>query len=422
MIRKIKRLIYYLLYYISFPAALVFLMAVFLIKNKVVIRWACLKSSRIGHLSLDPAIYYLYRKNNISQENYPTIDIFYVRFDIANKTLINLWKKKLIFFPSTFMHAVDKIYQKTEIFYQTNNIHTIGMHNLSNKNTPKPPWLNRDISCEINKNKNVLTFSSSQLKKGYDFLNKLGIINKKYVCLYVRDEKYLNTKMPSNDWSHHSFRNSDINDFYECADYLTKQGFYVIRIGSIVNKSMRTNGNNMIIDYSTNGLRTDFLDIFLLANCSFCISTSGGLDNVSLIFNRPVLLVGVLPIIDMQTYYKKVLLSTKQIYSNNLKRNLTLKEIFDKKLGEAYLSKEYQNNNVNIIELTSKQITRLVIKMLDLIKHDFILDENEINIQNNFKEKFSLLFSKNSKNEIYHTNFRATFDPDFLERNPEWLN
>ena len=116
MIRKIKRLIYYILYYISFPPALVFIIVVFLIRSKVVIRWACLKSSRIGHLSLDPTIYYLYKKNKISQENYPTIDIFYVRFDVANKTLVNLWRKKLIFFPSTFMHAVDKIYQKTTCF------------------------------------------------------------------------------------------------------------------------------------------------------------------------------------------------------------------------------------------------------------------------------------------------------------------
>ena len=39
--------------------------------------------------------------------------------------------------------------------------------------------------------------------------------------------------------------------------------------------------------------------------------------------------------------------------------------------------------------------------------------------KNEIKFKFPLLFSKNSKYEIYRTNFRATND---LERNPEWLN
>ncbi|MDC3204496.1 TIGR04372 family glycosyltransferase [Pelagibacteraceae bacterium] len=420
MKRSIKRLFYYILYFASFPFALIFLLAVILIRKKVVVKWACLRSSRIGHMSIDPTIYYLYRKKNLLLDELNSINIFYNRFDIANITLAKMWNKKLLFFPSTFMHAVDKIYGKVELILPSNNLHTIGMYNYKSGDSPKPPWLNRDIYNQINRNDNVLEFTEVQKRMGREFLNKIGVNNNNFVCLYVRDENYLKQMMPKNDWSHHQFRNSNIDDFHECASYLTKQGIHVFRIGSVVNKPMDTKGNKMIIDYSTNGMRNDFLDIYLLANCKFCISTSGGLDNVSLIFNKPVLLIGVLPIIDLQSYYKKVLVSTRQIYSKNLGRTLSLKELYTSGLGEAYEQKIYDKNKVNILEPSSKDILNLTKRMVNLIESNFKLSKEEKKLQESFKKAYLEYFYKNKSGQIYHRNFSAIFDPNFLINNQKW--
>jgi putative glycosyltransferase (TIGR04372 family) len=44
-------------------------------------------------------------------------------------------------------------------------------------------------------------------------------------------------------------------------------------MGEIVKKKIKTK-NPMIIDYATNGMRTELLDIYLAAKCDFCIYPS----------------------------------------------------------------------------------------------------------------------------------------------------
>ena len=65
----------------------------------------------------------------------------------------------------------------------------------------------------------------------------MGIEDKdKFICLYVRDKKYLKTQFSNNDWSYHDYRNADIDNFMLAAEKLTKIGYFVIRIGSMVEK------------------------------------------------------------------------------------------------------------------------------------------------------------------------------------------
>ena len=66
---------------------------------------------------------------------------------------------------------------------------------------------------------------------------------------------------------------------------MTDNGYYIFRMGQKVSKPFSIN-NEKFIDYATLGIRTEFLDIFLAANCEF-LSTGSGLDSVSRIFNKP---------------------------------------------------------------------------------------------------------------------------------------
>ena len=44
-----------------------------------------------------------------------------------------------------------------------------------------------------------------------------------------------------------------------------------------------------IIDYTNSEFRSDFLDIYLSANCKFFLTTMSGLDNLLPIFNIPTM-------------------------------------------------------------------------------------------------------------------------------------
>ena len=91
--------------------------------------------------------------------------------------------------------------------------------------------------------------------------------------LYVRDGAYQLQKFKARerDWSYHDFRHTDINNFLLAAEELTKKGYYVFRMGVVVEKKFQTK-NPKIIDYANSTLRSDFMDVYLGAKCSFCIS------------------------------------------------------------------------------------------------------------------------------------------------------
>ena len=82
-----------------------------------------------------------------------------------------------------------------------------------------------------------------------DVLKKIGVHNKKFVCLMVRDNAYLNSK----NASYHSHRNCNIENFLLVSEELTKMGYYVFRMGAKVEKKF-TSKNPMIIDYASNGM------------------------------------------------------------------------------------------------------------------------------------------------------------------------
>ena len=56
------------------------------------------------------------------------------------------------------------------------------------------------------------------------------------------------------------------------------------------NQKKQFNGNNeKIIDYSFDSNQSDFLDIWLSANCDFCISTGTGLDCIPHVYGKKTL-------------------------------------------------------------------------------------------------------------------------------------
>ena len=71
----------------------------------------------------------------------------------------------------------------------------------------------------------------------------------------------MNKTYPNVDWSHHEYREFDIDLFRDTVEYLVKENYFVIRVGSLVNKELKIINENFL-DYSTSGNVSDFL-IFL---------------------------------------------------------------------------------------------------------------------------------------------------------------
>ncbi len=91
-----------------------------------------------------------------------------------------------------------------------------------------------------------LLFDEKQERLGNSLLKEIGLPeNSKYV-FFSRDKSYLNEIQHDRDWSYHDYRNADIQNYLPAIEALVKQGYYAVRVGSIVENSLETNSDAFV--------------------------------------------------------------------------------------------------------------------------------------------------------------------------------
>jgi putative glycosyltransferase (TIGR04372 family) len=114
-----------------------------------------------------------------------------------------------------------------------------------------------------------------------------------------------------------------------------------------------------IIDYATSADRCDFLDVWLMANCHFAISTGVGLDSVADIFRRPQVFVNYLPLMDMEAWGAYI--TTPKILSwSGSGQLLTLREHLRFTSANDHY---YRDNGIAIRDLSPSEIREAVMEM-----------------------------------------------------------
>jgi len=166
-----------------------------------------------------------------------------------------------------------------------------------------------------------LAISANDKKRGWEHLDAFDITtNDKLVCLHVRDSAYLNSKFPDRDWSHHDYRDADITTYKESIEYLIQHGYKVIRIGAETNQKLDLVSPNYF-DFCIGRKYTDgdFIELFLLSECSFFIGNYGGPYGVAAVFDTPTIAVNavpaVIPYLKNGHYIPKLLLKNNELVS-----------------------------------------------------------------------------------------------------------
>ena len=211
-------------------------------------------------------------------------------------------------------------------------------------------------------------FSKEDEIKGAMILDEMGLSNTtRFVCLLVRDSKYLETHIAYHRWDYHSYRDSNIQNYLQVSEYLVEQGYFVIRMGRSV-KDEFLSDKTEIIDYANSNWSSDFMDIYLAAKCTFCISTGAGWDAVpSYIFRKPTVFTNIVPFGYLPTFSNKFFLITKQHFNKRLKRQLSVSEIFNYSLHNALDILKFEENGILLIENTPEEIKDIVVEMIEFI-------------------------------------------------------
>jgi len=172
-----------------------------------------------------------------------------------------------------------------------------------------------------------------------------------FVCLLVRDSTYLTSHLPDYNWDYHSYRDSDIQSYVKAVDYLTSQNVFVFRMGRKMAFPMNFS-HPKFVDYAFRVDKSDFLDVWLFANCSLCISTGSGPDMVSNVFCRPILSLNFLPLQDLWSWsnalhYPKIL---------RWKRCGELLSLSEYLTNSYHRTSEYKDAGIIVNDLTENQI------------------------------------------------------------------
>jgi len=278
----------------------------------------------------------------------------------------------------------------------------------------------RDIGGLYYKTKEIkkthFSFSEDEKSQAKKYLRDIGIKEKdKFVCLLVRDPSYKNYVNPNKDWSYHDFRNSDINTYALAAKALAERGYWVFRMGKIVSKPFDCK-HSRVIDYSLSCEKNDLLDIWLMAHCSFCVTTGTGLDAIAEVFYKPLVMVNWLPVGDMTSYLHCVTYFKHLRWKKNNK-TLNIKDCLD----NNYLhNNKYVEKGIDIMDLTEHEIKDVVLEAEERFTGIWRDQPQDIKLQ----EKFWNIFKKWDGFTKYHgfIHPEARISAVFLRNNSEWLN
>ena len=413
-LRKLK--IFFKIFIISIPiylASFFFVLVIRIISPVIKIRVQRIISQRIGHFIAETELH-LCEKNLEKKNNKIQIDFFYYDLFVSNKKIDEMIKSDLIVVPKIIFKPIH------DINFLINKILIIlGIErDINNFIVPRPQCADRDVKNLLIKCSQKLNLTSADHIEGEKFLNKLGIINKKFVCLAVRDDNYLKISQPRGDWKYHNFRNGNINDYLLAAEELTNRGYHVIRMGKYAKEKLKTN-NPLIIDYSFSNYRNDFLDVYLGGNCKFCISTGFGFDAIPYVFRKPIAYVYT-PIGYLFSFTKNSVAIFKNYYSENKKRYLNINEIFNEDLAFVYNGEILKKKKIILKENSPEEIKDLAIEMDNRLNNNFKLSINEIELQNKFWAKYKYLI-KEKNEELKHGKINMKICNKFLKDNKKIL-
>ena len=135
----------------------------------------------------------------------------------------------------------------------------------------------------------LLKFPSDVEARGWEALYCLGVPpGAWFVAVHVREGKWDRVK-PGN----HGIRNADVSTYLPAIFEITRQGGWVVRMGDPGMTPLPQVEN--VIDYCHSPVRSDWMDIFILANCRFLVGTNSGPAFVPALYGKPSVLTNWWP-------------------------------------------------------------------------------------------------------------------------------
>ena len=342
---------FFLTYFFSFPI----LAFIFIVRPFFILKIGELETRAIGHSSISIEIFLCEIEKKIHDKKRKEIYIWFRNRDIANRFLYQKWKEKLIIIPGIFLEGAYNLsrYLKFNKFYcfpyrhwkdDVFNWGIIDIHNVLKETEPK------------------IVFNKKEKELGELFLNSLNINYKdNFVSFFNRDKSFRKEK-------NKTVRNSSIFKMIPAINELTKKNYKAIRLGAKTNEILKS--DKTIFDYSNSGLRSEFLDIYIIYRSKFVISDDTGLNMVPAMFRKKQLILNYInfasTLKENHNFIKFIL--PKKIFDIRKNSLISLDKILKDKLYNIEFSDEFEKKGYQVIDNSEEEILASVIEMYEYIE------------------------------------------------------
>jgi putative glycosyltransferase (TIGR04372 family) len=273
-------------------------------------------------------------------------------------------------------------------------------------------------STNIIRGDSLIKFTESEIRVYNKFLSDIcDKDNKRFVCLNIRDDLY--NRSISLIKKEYPTRDSRAETYIAAAEKLAKIGYTVFRMGAVV-KDPLVSTHPRVIDYATNGMRTEFHDVLLGATCSFAVSVGSGWDAVPAIFRRPMMWVNHLPIFDASGLTLPITIYPKLLVDQNSGNMIIISEILERGVANTFKPGAYKDAGVQIRDLSSEELVDAVTEMAQRVEGTFVETPEQKEMQAKLKHILST-HPKLQPSPNYYP-IRAQFASCFLSRYPNFLD
>ena len=366
-----------------------------------------LPSHEIGHYATNIEVYLCEKEAQVNGQNKKSIDIWYRNptSGVSNQQLDKMWARTIRISDSPVVRYADAISRRLPGGARFSITHH-----------------DRDAYALFDKTPPHLSFTADEILEGEKFLDSVRTQpDQKFICLAVRDSSYKRAQFEDRDITKDDYRNNDIRNYQEVAEQLAKDGYLVFRMGAKVEHPFVTN-SPQVIDYAANGMRSEFLDIYLGANCELFISSVLGIDSIPEIFRRPRVLTNYIPIGNFGKYGPRDLVIPKQYWLNSESRFLRFSEIVASTngLGSCTSSYEYETAGIKLVENTPTEILQATRELLDRHQGAFAHSEQDSQLISKFWSNYYRLEPAPIKSAVGGQ--EPNVGMQFLRDNLHWVN
>jgi len=403
----------YLVKLIFYMLSPILFLIILLINPLIKFRFISMPSDRLGEFATCFQLYFIKKLKKTDH-----FDIFFTQKIVSNNFYLKLIKKKIFVIDGIFVFPIFRIFSVLSLKFSFFKRFIL--------NPFEEDKIFGNMKLDYDDKKIISEIPKKFIDEGESFLKNLGITKSdNIILLYVRDAAYLKETFPNIDYSYHDYRNSDIENYIHAVNYAIERGYYVFRMGAIVEKQLNIK-NKKFIDYS-NLYRNDFLDIFLAYRCSFVIGTPAGYDAIPyLSFKKPILTTNGCPALPLiLSPRSNMIYSLKHYHCKIEKRNLTIKEMLERNLVNMN-GPDLLKNNITLHENSPEDLKVMVNEFLDQFEGKLDFSKEKIELRNIFnKTVFDYLvntkdrrfYEENLLNKKNQYRFRSKISINFLKSN-----